>query len=197
MRDNRVMESLAKKFEGKNSGDKYVMNQQDIRDYEAAMTKGDVTTMLTIKSGMKHRQEQEERFAQELETLDIKTVMTELKDIDKVIQGSEKLLKDKLEKNRADIEAEYQAKKEKLIRKGVPSGSIQFEILRSEYVKRMDEVEQAAQIRSLQRELNDLGVRKLQLEFMKEKYLKDNADILEEVRREQVKKNLRELGLVD
>jgi hypothetical protein len=84
-----------------------------------------------------------------------------------------------------------------LLRRGQSKGGRLHILLQEKYISKLNAIGENADIIELQNQLYKLQAREVQLRYMKEKYKEDNADIINELRKEQVRKNLKELGLVD
>lgn len=175
----------------------FEMKDDDKLAYEEAMKKGDVKTMLSIKSGASHRKVQAEQFEAEFENFDIKTVSREHKQIDGVIEGLGKKYAEELDQAKADIEAKFEKEAEKLVKKGVGKGSIPHIILQDEYKKAIDTLEDGNRFKALRMEISELNQRKAQLDVMMDKFKEENKELIEQARQQMILGTLKELDLID
>lgn len=102
-----------------------------------------------------------------------------------------------VEQETEKIKQEFEAEQQKLFRKGVQHGSIRHLLLQDEYNKKLDAILQHPKVLEMQRELFELRERQQQLEYLKQKFREDNKELIEELKREKIKRQLKELDLID
>lgn len=197
MSNQEVMNSLRAKFEAKEQAQRYVMSVEDYKAYENALKDGDIQLALSIKTGMATRQKMTEQFNAELENIDIKAVVKELNTISPKFVDINKAISSKADELEQSLKQEFLREEQNLLRRGQSKGGRLHILLQEKYISKLNAIGENADIIELQNQLYKLQAREVQLRYMKEKYKEDNADIINELRKEQVRKNLKELGLVD
>jgi hypothetical protein len=196
-RNQEVMNSLRAKFEERDKAQKYVMSAEDNKAYETALKNGDIQLALSIKTGMATRQKMNEQLNAELENIDIKSVVKELGTIQPKVKDVNKAINSTAEELERNIKDEYNREEQQLFRRGQSKGGRLHILLQAEYVNKLNAIDEHEEIQKLQSQLYTLQAREVQLRYMTEKYKEDNADLINELRKEQIRKNLQELGLVD
>jgi hypothetical protein len=197
MRNNQVLEMLNEKFGNRAKRTSYIMNEQEREFYQQAQAKGNVAEMIKLKTGMYYKEQRQRAFEEELQNIDIEKVVKELREIEPKKEKIEKQITDMIEQETEKIKQEFEAEQQKLFRKGVQHGSIRYLLLQDEYDKKLEAILQHPKVLEMQRELFELRERQQQLEYLKQKFREDNKELIEELKREKIKRQLKELDLID
>lgn len=196
-RNQEVLNSLKAKFEAREKAQTYVMSNTDRQEYENALQVGDIQLALSIKSGMATRKAMNEQFQQEIQNINIQSVVKELGAIQQKVDEINKAMDLKAQQLEGSIKNEFYNEEQQLARRGIFKNSRQHIMLQEKYVSKLNAIQDNAEIQELQSQLYKLQEREIQLKFMQDKYIQDNQDIINELKREKVRQNLQGLGLVD
>lgn len=195
---DRVKEMIRDKFKAAGHFSTVVEEQSTAvpkhKSYDEAREQSDVLEMIRIKSGYYKQLEQQAQLEAMLGEIDIVAVTTELKGIDGKIEKASSDHKAKLEKDKAELKAEYEVKLQQFYRRGGMKGSPSEAILQDKYVIALRELE--AQGETTSDELAVLLDRKKLLTIAKETYMKENADLISDLQRVKRMKEIQDAGLL-
>lgn len=167
----KVRALLARKIYGDNDTE----DEPVIMDYNTAKSKGDVGTMLFHKLGMGEKQEREKKLAEMMNNIDIKSTVSELRDIDGKISDTELKLKLTIEQLQEQALKDFKAKT-----KDMNNTGYKYILLEQEFYDSLERIGEVEAVRTLRNNLQALKNRKSDLNKVKTKYMSDNDAMIKE-----------------
>lgn len=160
------------------------------KSYEEAKQAGDIGNMLSRKLGIVDAQRREQELEKVMNT-DIKTVVSELNEVDGKISNAELKLNSVIEQLTEQYEQEFRSKT-----KGLRGDELRYAILRGERDNKIDAITSLDDIKALSNSIGALKERKSMLAKAKAHYINTNKDLIAEARRAKIMSDINASGLL-
>lgn len=161
--------------------------------YEEAMAQGDVKTMLAYKLGTFREQDRQQEQA-ELFKGDISEITKEYRGIEAKINAQKSIVEKSIELAKQELKSEVEQKLKDF--RGMRGGMAE-ELIRVDYYKALEGIEDTEQIKSLKKELLRLTDRRVLLQNAVNRYVEENKDIIAEEQRKKKVLEINRAGILD
>lgn len=159
--------------------------------YEDAKADGNVRGMLFQKLLAK-KQERAERLAGMMESIDIKSVVSELSTVGVKIAKAETLLTGTIEQYEQELAEDFKQRT-----KGIPSHASAYMLIEQDYLNRLEHLQSSPTIQGMKAQINAVKEHRQDLERVKATYISDNDAIIAEAKRQRIMREIQNSGLLD
>ncbi len=163
---------------------------------EEAYAQGNVIEAIKIKTGYYDKIDQEKELNELLADIDIVAVKAELKELEGKIAEHKNTIDRVIKTTTEQIEAEYEQEIRKHRANGGMRNGWQEISIQDEYQNRLDNIESMDTVRNLKSELAQMQNRKANLAYAENKFIMDNASLIEEEKKRKKLEQIRLAGLV-
>ncbi len=163
---------------------------------EEAYAQGNVIEAIKIKTGYYYKIDQEKELNELLEDTDIVAVRAEIKVLEGKIADQKNTIDRVIKTTTEQIEAEYEQEIRKHRAKGGMRNGWQEISIQAEYQNKLDNIESMNSVIKLISDLAQMQNRKANLAYAENKFIMDNAPLIEEERKRKKLEQIRLAGLV-
>ena len=195
---NLIAEKLAKQRAGIPQDMPKVTGKASYKTYEDAKAAGDVNAMLFYKMGMDKIQMRAERRATLTDgEINVKAVRSRMAELERKIANMKAAIPKAFEDERNRITSDFIEAKNDFIRNGGKYSDVGMLIIRGEAEKRLAEVENTPEIKAMNDELQAFRDEYSDMQFAHEKFIKENAALINEEIKARRRELIRQSGLLD
>lgn len=195
---NLIAEKLAKQRAGIPQDKPQATGTASYKTYEDAKAVGDTQAMLWFKMGGDRIQTRAERRATLTDgEIDVKAVRSRMAELESKIADMKTAIPKALEDERNRITSDFIEAKNNFIRNGGKYSDTGMLILRGEAEKQLAEVEKAPAIVAMSEQLQNFRDEYSDMQFAHEKFIKENATLINEEIKARRRELIRKSGLLD